>query len=73
MTEFYTSGIGLFPAQNLDYYREMTRDLSLSLELNRDECAVVLKAYDRGVAVLDQDELPLLDAVIAKLKICIHR
>lgn len=72
MTEFDISGIGLFPAQHLDYYREMTRDLSLSLDLSRDECAVVLKAYDRGVAVLDQEELPLLDAVIAKLKFSIH-
>lgn len=72
MTELYISGMGLFPAQSLDYYREMTRDLTVSINLNRDECALVLKAYDRGLEVLDHEELPLLDAVISKLKFCIH-
>lgn len=43
MTELNMSGINVFPPQDLDYYREMTRDLSCTVNLSRDECAVVLK------------------------------
>lgn len=72
MAELSISGLGLFAPQDLDYYRELTRDLPCEVDLARDECAVVLKAYDRGVNVLNQEELPLLNAVISKLKDCIH-
>ncbi|UUA74241.1 hypothetical protein [Cellvibrio sp. QJXJ] len=72
MAELSTSGLGLFAPQDLDYYRELTRDLPCSVDLTRDECAAVLKAYDRGVNVLNLEELPLLNAVISKLKDCIH-
>lgn len=62
----------LFPSNGLDYYRDLTRDLNCSIDVTRDESAAVLKAYDRGVEVLNEDELQLLNSVIAKLKDVIH-
>ena len=46
--------------------------MKCSIDVTRDESAAVLKAYDRGVDVLNQDELQLLNSVIAKLKDIIH-
>jgi hypothetical protein len=62
----------LFSPKGLDYYRDLTRDMKCSIDVTRDESAAVLKAYDRGVDVLNQDELQLLNSVIAKLKDVIH-
>lgn len=62
----------LFSPKGLDYYRDHTRDMKCSIDVTRDESAAVLKAYDRGVDVLNQDELQLLNSVIAKLKDVIH-
>lgn len=71
-TETYISCLDLFPPQGLDYYRDLTRDMQCSIEITRDESAVVLKAYDRGIDVLKSEELQLLNSVIAKLKDVIH-
>ncbi|WP_331351217.1 hypothetical protein [Cellvibrio sp. UBA7671] len=62
----------LFSPKGLDYYQDLTRDMKCSIDVTRDESAAVLKAYDRGVDVLNQDELQLLNSVIAKLKDVIH-
>jgi len=62
----------LFSPKGLDYYWDLTRDMKCSIDVTRDESAAVLKAYDRGVDVLNQDELQLLNSVIAKLKDVIH-
>ena len=72
MTDTQTSLTDLFPAKDLDYYRDLTRDMLVSVELTRDECAAVLKAYDRGLGVLNTEEAHLLNAMIAKLKDRIH-
>lgn len=72
MTDTQSSLADLFPAQDLDYYRDLTRDMLLSVELTQDECAAVLKAYDRGLGVLNTEEADLINAMIAKLKDCIH-
>jgi hypothetical protein len=62
----------LLEPKGLDYYRVLTRNINCSIELTRDESAMVLKAYDRGIAIFNQDEAQLLDAVMAKLKTVIH-
>lgn len=62
----------LFSPKGLDYYRDLTREMRCSISVTRDESAAVLKAYDRGVDILNQEELQLLNAVIAKLKDVIH-
>lgn len=62
----------LFTPNNLDYYRDLTKDIECSIALTQDESASVLKAYDRGVFVLQEDELDLLNSVIEKLKDVIH-
>lgn len=71
-SEIYISGLDLFPPQDLDYYRDLTRDMRCSIDITRNESAAVLKAYDRGVDVLNPNELQLLNSVIAKLKDVIH-
>lgn len=71
-SEIYISGLDLFPPQDLDYYRDLTRDMQCSIDITRNESAAVLKAYDRGVDVLNPKELQLLNSVIAKLKDVIH-
>jgi hypothetical protein len=72
MTDTQSSLADLFPANDLDYYRDLTRDMLLCVELTRDECAAVLKAYDRGLGVLNTEEADLINAMIAKLKDIIH-
>jgi hypothetical protein len=72
MTDTQTSLADLFRANDLNYYRDLTRDMLLYVELTRDECAAVLKAYDRGLGFLNTEEADLINAIIAKLKDSIH-
>jgi hypothetical protein len=72
MSDIQTSLSDLFPAKHLDYYRDLTRDTLLSVELTWDECAVVLKAYDRGIGALSAEETDLINTMFAKMKDYIH-
>ena len=71
-SEIYISDLDLFPLQDLDYYRDLARDMQCSIDVTRNESAAVLKAYDRGVDILNPNEFQLLNSVIAKLKDVIH-
>lgn len=54
--------------KSLEYYRELTAGGDVSVTLRADEACVVLKVYDYGVDVLDDDEKQVLYRAIAKLK-----
>lgn len=58
--------------KDLDYYRDLTQEVSCHVSFSQDEAAVILKAYDRGVKGLSFQETALLDAAIAELKHKIH-
>lgn len=72
MSDTTTSLSDLFPPKHLDYYRDLTCDTLLSVELTRDECAAVLKVYDRGIAALNVEETDLINTLITKMKDCIY-
>lgn len=71
-TEINLSMFNLISPKGLGYYRDLTRDMKCSVDVTRDESAVVLKAYDLGLEVLNVEEMQFLLSVIAKLKDVIH-
>jgi transcriptional regulator with XRE-family HTH domain len=57
----------------LSYYKEQVEAGTFTVELNRCEAAVVLKANDRGFHDLNAEEEQNLHAVIFALKTAIHK
>lgn len=54
--------------KNLDNYRHLTKEGTLTLKLTQDQQAMILKTYDYGLnALTDVDEM-LLSAVIRHMK-----
>lgn len=49
-------------------YKHLTSGGRRTVDLTQDEECVVLKAYDFGIAALNEDEIQSIDQVIAKLK-----
>jgi len=58
----------IFQTKMLTYYKPLTRDIKIDLDLTQEEAAVVLQAYDYGVYDLPQESIQILDRIIAKLK-----
>jgi hypothetical protein len=61
-------GIPGFKHVSLGYYTSICRDGRYSIDLQTEEAAVVLKAYDYGILVLDEQEIQLLNSMLGKLK-----
>lgn len=63
----------LIAGKPLSYYKEQVEAGRFTVELNRCEAAVVLKANDRGFHDLNAEEEQYLHAVIFALKTAIHK
>ncbi len=57
--------------RTLEDYRSMTKDGDLSVQLTRDQKAMILKTYDYGLNELTEIDEMLLSAVIRQLKAAI--
>lgn len=57
-----------FTPPPLNHYRQLTTGGDVSTILTQDEACVVLKAYDYGLAGLNDDENQVMNSILGKLK-----